>query len=288
MAAAFENWESLYSFFETMFEGRHEDVALNMLHNGTTKRHVISEDGGIIHLSTLAGAPGALPAKVEGRIGSLYETIAESAVPELAQPVATYFNLSGKYTGYTPDETHLAAAVGFMLTHGTATARTIFARHAITDPSLILLSHEALRLGVPAEYIRDSSLQPSITARYGKGGYDALGLRILHERGVPAAYASALSTCRLGMLFDDPDAIASMHAAGIDAQRFAGGQLTLEHRAARMAEGHAVAFELLHDEAFTAEEARAELLLEGDAERHAFGRAQKRVLLADHRAAQLA
>ena len=217
VAAAFENWESLYSFFETMFEGRHEDVALNMLHNGTTKRHVISEDGGIIHLSTLAGAPGALPAKVEGRIGSLYETIAESAVPELAQPVATYFNLSGKYTGYTPDETHLAAAVGFMLTHGTGTARTIFAKHAITDPSLILLSHEALRLGVPAEYIRDSSLQPSITARYGKGGYDALGLRILHERGVPAAYASALSTCRLGMLFDDPDAIASMHAAGIDA-----------------------------------------------------------------------
>ena len=217
VAAAFEDWESLYSFFETMFEGRREDVALNMLHNGTTKRNVISEDGGIIHLSTLAGAPGALPAKVEGRIGSLYETIAESAVPELAQPVATYFSLSGKYTGYTPDETHLAAAVGFMLTHGTGAARTIFAKHAITDPSLILLSHEALRLGVPAEYIRDSSLQPSITARYGKGGYDALGLRILHERGVPAAYASALSTCRLGMLFDDPDAIASMHAAGIDA-----------------------------------------------------------------------
>lgn len=216
VAAAFENWESLYSFFETMFEGRHEDVALTMLHNGTTKRHVLSEDGGIIHLSTLAGVPGALPAKVERRVGSLYEIVAEAPVPELAQSVATYLNLAGKYTGYTPDETHLAAAVGFTLAHGIETARTIFSKHRIDDPSLIFLSHEALNLGVPAEYIRDSALQPSITERFSSGGYDAAGLRALHERGVPANYASALCTCRIGMLLDDPDAIASMYADGID------------------------------------------------------------------------
>lgn len=217
VAAAFENWESLYSFFETMFEGRHEDVTLNMLHNGTTKRHVLAEDGGIIHLSTLAGVPGALPAKVEGRTGSLYETVAEAPVPELTQPVATYFNLSGKYTGYTPDETHIAAAVGFILNHSGGDARTIFSKHRIDDPSLVLLAHETLMLQVPAEYIRDSALQPSMTARYGSGGYNATTLHTLYERGVSTEYATALSTCRIGWLFDEPDAIASMYAAGIDA-----------------------------------------------------------------------
>lgn len=216
VAAAFEDWASMYSFFETMFEGRHEDVALAMLHNGTTKRHVLSGDGGIIHLSTLAGVPGALPAKVGRRTGSLYEIVAEAPVPELAQPVATYFNLAGKYTGYMPDETHLAAAVGFILNHSIGDTRTIFSEHRIDDPNLVLLAHEALMLQVPAEYIRDSALQPSMTARYGSGGYSAATLHTLYERGVSAEYATALSTCRIGWLFDEPDAIASMYATGID------------------------------------------------------------------------
>ena len=53
-------------------------------------------------------------------------------------------------------------------------------------------------------------------------------------------------------------------------------------------EGQAVALQALHDEALAAEEADAEALLEGDADGHAAGRAEERVLLADHLAPELA
>ncbi|MNI98031.1 hypothetical protein D3C73_1567940 [compost metagenome] len=55
-----------------------------------------------------------------------------------------------------------------------------------------------------------------------------------------------------------------------------------------MHKGQTVPFNLLHDEAFTAEEARAELPLEIDAHRHAFGRTEEGILLAYNLAAQLA
>ena len=59
------------------------------------------------------------------------------------------------------------------------------------------------------------------------------------------------------------------------------------HRAAGVHEAEAVAFELLHDEPFAAEQADAELALEGDADRDALGRAEERVLLADQLPAEL-
>ena len=49
----------------------------------------------------------------------------------------------------------------------------------------------------------------------------------------------------------------------------------------------AVALQALHDEAFAAEQADADLLLEGDADRDALGGAEERVLLADQLAAEL-
>src|SRR6185436_4042190 len=76
------------------------------------------------------------------------------------------------------------------------------------------------------------------------------------------------------------------HAAGIDHQRLPARELALDHRAAGVHEGQAVALELLHDEALAAEEADAQLLLERDAERHAARRAQERILLAQQRAAE--
>src|SRR6185369_13268369 len=76
-------------------------------------------------------------------------------------------------------------------------------------------------------------------------------------------------------------------AAGVDQQRLPGLQLALEHGAAGMHEGQAVAVEALHDEAFAAEEPDRHLLLEIDAERHAARGAQERILLADQRAAEL-
>ena len=66
-----------------------------------------------------------------------------------------------------------------------------------------------------------------------------------------------------------------------------GRQLALQHRAAGVHEGQAVAVELLHDESLAAEEADREALLEEDAEGDAARRAQERVLLADQRAAEL-
>ena len=77
-------------------------------------------------------------------------------------------------------------------------------------------------------------------------------------------------------------------AAGVEAQRLAGRERRARTmRAAGVDEGEAVAVELLQDEALAAEEAGAELLLEGDADRDALGGAEEGVLLAEHRAAEL-
>src|SRR5581483_536218 len=64
-------------------------------------------------------------------------------------------------------------------------------------------------------------------------------------------------------------------AAGVHAQPLAVVQLALDDAAAGVDEGHAVALELLQDEAFAAEEAGAEPLLEGDADPGAEGGAQE-------------
>ena len=53
------------------------------------------------------------------------------------------------------------------------------------------------------------------------------------------------------------------------------------HRAAGVDEGQAVALQALHDEALAAEQAHADAALKRDADRHALGGAEKRVLLAD-------
>src|SRR5690606_22503620 len=50
----------------------------------------------------------------------------------------------------------------------------------------------------------------------------------------------------------------------------------------------AVALELLHDETFAAEEARHDAFLQRDADRHALGRREKSIFLADEPAAVLA
>ncbi|MNW60688.1 hypothetical protein D3C74_386930 [compost metagenome] len=54
-----------------------------------------------------------------------------------------------------------------------------------------------------------------------------------------------------------------------------------------MDEGKSVPFKLLHNEAFTAEEARAQLALEFNPDRDALGCTEKRILLADDFAAVL-
>ena len=54
-----------------------------------------------------------------------------------------------------------------------------------------------------------------------------------------------------------------------------------------MHEREAITFELLHHEAFAAEEADRQLLLEVDAERHAARRAEECILLADQHPAEL-
>ena len=75
-------------------------------------------------------------------------------------------------------------------------------------------------------------------------------------------------------------------AAGVDAQRLARLELQLVQHAAGVDEREAVALQPLHDEALAAEQAGADLLLEGDADRDALGGAEERVLLADQLAAE--
>src|SRR5437762_8242269 len=76
-------------------------------------------------------------------------------------------------------------------------------------------------------------------------------------------------------------------AAGINAERLAGQKVEGMQHPAGMDEAEAVAFEALHDEPFAAEQPHAEAPLKRDADRHATCRAEKRILLADQRAAQL-
>ena len=64
-------------------------------------------------------------------------------------------------------------------------------------------------------------------------------------------------------------------------------ELALHEHPAGVDEGPAVALEPLHDEPLAAEEADAELLLEGDADAHALGGREEGVLLGDQLAAEL-
>ena len=70
------------------------------------------------------------------------------------------------------------------------------------------------------------------------------------------------------------------HAAGIDIDAFAGGEVALDHAAAGMDEHPAVALELLHDETLAAEQAGEDLALQVDADLHATRAGQETVLLA--------
>jgi hypothetical protein len=75
------------------------------------------------------------------------------------------------------------------------------------------------------------------------------------------------------------------HAAGIDIDAFAGGELAFDHAAAGMDEHPAIALQLLHDEALAAEQAGEDLLLQVHADLHAARAGQEAVLLADDLAA---
>ncbi len=66
-----------------------------------------------------------------------------------------------------------------------------------------------------------------------------------------------------------------------------GAERPLLKRAAGVDERPAVALQALHDEAFAAEQADAELALERDADRHALGGREKRVFLRDQLATDL-
>ena len=72
----------------------------------------------------------------------------------------------------------------------------------------------------------------------------------------------------------NPDA-SRVHAQGFPFQ------LSLDHRASRMEEGHAVALKLLEDEPFAPKKASAQPLVEGNGYGGSFGCAEKRVLLAN-------
>ncbi|AGW12672.1 putative transcriptional regulator [Megalodesulfovibrio gigas DSM 1382 = ATCC 19364] len=77
------------------------------------------------------------------------------------------------------------------------------------------------------------------------------------------------------------------HAARVHVEHLPRGQLPGNHGAAGVDEGHAVAFQLLHDEALAAKQAGEDAFLKEDADAHAPGGTQEAVLLADERAVGL-
>ncbi len=201
---AFATWDEFYGYFETMFEGHSEPVALNLLHNGESRRCVPAEDGSLIRLSTLAGAPGAVRHRAQER-GDEYSTaIAAADRRELLHCVARFFTRVG-YTMYHPDEKLLIPSIGFMVIHGDDTTDTIFSKHALAHPEHVNRAHYAIKLGVPIEYIRDT---PSI---FGHGT-----LAELHRAGVPAEYVTAFKACDFNKLDSSEKSIADLYRDGID------------------------------------------------------------------------
>src|SRR5262249_47330528 len=75
-------------------------------------------------------------------------------------------------------------------------------------------------------------------------------------------------------------------ATRVDAQRLSGAELQRVDHAASVGEAETVAFQLLHDEAFAAEQADTDLLLERDADGHTLRGTEERVLLADELSTQ--
>ena len=76
-------------------------------------------------------------------------------------------------------------------------------------------------------------------------------------------------------------------ATRVHPQHLARAEVALVNRPAGMEKRPAIALQTLHDEAFTAKQPDADLLVERDADAHALGRAQERVLLGDQFAADL-
>ena len=76
-------------------------------------------------------------------------------------------------------------------------------------------------------------------------------------------------------------------AARVHAKRLARGERALQQGAAGVDKGPAVAGQPLHDETLAAEQTHPEPFLEGDADAHALGRAEKGILLHDQLAAEI-
>jgi hypothetical protein len=155
---------------------------------------------------------------------------------------------------------------------------------------------------IPIQHPTDAAEERAFAAATASGlgccGHDAIGHAAQGQRLQPDMARPAqrgeeqtFATKERGLdLADVLDVV--MHAgleaddaARIDAQHLARSKLPLDDRAARVDEGPAISLEALHDEALPAEEARANLLVEGDAEAHTLGRAQEGILLHDEFAA---
>jgi hypothetical protein len=229
VADAFKNWDQFYRYFEMMFEGHGENLALQMLHDGTARKGVEAKGGGMLMLTTLAGVPGALRPKAAMHApGPLSRSAQERPTPEIAEAVAVYFNIVGRYTGYTPDEGQLVEPVSFILNHGVPASRAVFRRHRLDDGNIVRLAQDALASGVPADYIGSADVVTN--ARIGLGGFTAEALKTLHQGGVPTAYANTLSSCITGKLYSNAHLIVEMYQNGVDANYVADADQAIRQR----------------------------------------------------------
>src|SRR5262245_56613197 len=144
-----------------------------------------------------------------------------------------------------------------------------------------------------AEAAEDAAFLAAAPAGLRSGGVDAAGQARERQRLEPHA-ARATQGCEEQTLAAEQRGLEPAHelnvvghrrlqsdqAAGIDPERLARSERLLLEHAAGVDEHPAVTGQALHDEALAAEQADAEALVECDAERHALGRAQERILLA--------
>src|ERR1051326_9048376 len=144
----------------------------------------------------------------------------------------------------------------------------------------------------PAEAAEDGAFLASVAARARGGGDNAVGHSAEGEGlepdaagppqgGEKEAFAAEEGGLDLADVLDvEIDlGLEGDDAAGVDPQEFAGAEFALVDRAAGVEKRPAITLQSFHDKALAAEEADADLAVEGDAHAHAAGRAQEGVLL---------
>lgn len=210
---AFDCWKQFYGYFETMFEGYREDEALESLRRANGKRDFTSGFR-TIHLSVLAGSPGA----ARKLITSEHPLSQEADQQEFNLAVARMHRAVG-YSGGPTEERFLIAGVEFILAHGSEAMATTLVHSSLFRPDHVLHASNALRLGVPVEYVAHS-----------RKDYTGEEIANFYHNNVPTEWTNVLGVFRSFKFATTASEIAQMHKSGVSIDYLSAYVKSAKHR----------------------------------------------------------